>query len=147
MSYRWTEDDLQSTLRSRAARLAQQMGPGPIASPAPPPKARRNKFLNVKTTDAQGIVHDGKGEAQRWQELKLLERGGSIRSLRRQVPYALVVNGVLVATYFADFVYVDGEATIVEDHKSPRTRALKDFRMKVKLMQALHGIQIREVTK
>jgi hypothetical protein len=95
----------------------------------------------------QGIVHDGKGECERWQELQLLERGGSIRALRRQVPYALVVNGLLVATYFADFVYLDGEATIVEDHKSPRTRKLKDFRMKVKLMQALHGIQIREVTK
>jgi hypothetical protein len=142
MAYRWTLDDLRKT---PAGQRALTNIPVPAASAAPQPK--RQKFLNVKTTDMQGIVHDGKGECERWQELQLLERGGSIRALRRQVPYALVVNGLLVATYFADFVYLDGEATIVEDHKSPRTRKLKDFRMKVKLMQALHGIQIREVTK
>lgn len=142
---RWTQDDLDKFLLSKGlwSRPTEAM-PIPVALT---PQPKRPKYLNVKTTDHAGIVHDGKGECERWQELQLLEHAGSIRCLRRQVPYALVVEGVLVATYIADFVYADGESTVVEDHKSPRTRKLKDFRIKVKLMQALHGIQIREVTK
>lgn len=111
------------------------------------PKAKRNKFLNVKTTDAQGIVHDGKGECQRWGELQLLEKAGAITRLLRQVVYAFVDNGRLITTYKADFDYYDGAAHIVEDHKSPRTRKLASYRHKVKLMQSQYGIQIREVTK
>lgn len=106
---------------------------------------KRPKYLNCKTTDLQGVVHDAKGEWQRHEALKLMERAGEIRNLRRQVVYALVVNGLLITTYKADFVYEDGAATIVEDRKSPRTRKLESFRHKVKLMQALHGIQVREV--
>jgi hypothetical protein len=112
---------------------------------AQPPKPKRPKYHNVPTQSADGIVHDAKGECERWEELRLLERAGSIRSLRRQVPYALVVSGVLVCTYIADFVYEDGAATVVEDRKSPRTRQLAAFRIKRKLMLACHGIEVREV--
>ena len=106
---------------------------------------RGPKYHNVKTTSSDGITHDAKGECERWEELRLLERSGAIRSLRRQVPFALVVGGVLVCTYIADFVYEDGAATIVEDRKSPRTRQLSAYRIKAKLMQALYGLQVREV--
>lgn len=108
-------------------------------------KAKTPKYRNVKTASVDGIVHDAKGESQRWEDLKLMERAGEIRNLRRQVVYALVVNGLLVTTYKADFVYEDGAATVVEDRKSPRTRKLESFRHKVKLMQAIHGLQVREV--
>lgn len=145
---RMTEEQYQDFIRRQMRTfLAESNGLMPITSPAPPAKATGPKFLNVKTTDAQGIVHDGKGECERWQELQLLERAGAISQLRRQVPFAFVVSGVLIAQYFADFVYREGEATIVEDHKSPRTRQLAAYSIKRKLMQALHGIQIREVTK
>jgi hypothetical protein len=105
----------------------------------------RSKYGNRKVTDASGAVHDSGKEFRRWQVLELRERAGEIRSLRRQVPYALVVNGVLVCQYIADAVYVEGEATIVEDTKSDITRKKDSYRIKLKLMQAIHGIQIREV--
>jgi hypothetical protein len=131
---RWTSEDLDAYIARLKAPIVAR------ASVTKPPKYR-----NQKTRDASGVLHDGKGELKRWEELKLLEHAGSIRCLRRQVPYALVVEGLLIATYIADFVYQDGEATIVEDHKSAVTRKLRDFRMKLKLMQALHKVQIREV--
>lgn len=130
MAYRWTEEDLAKVKRMPACLV---------------PKAKPSKYGNRKVTDATGAVHDSTKEFRRWQELELLERSGSIRCLRRQVPYALVVEGALIAKYIADFVYVDGEATIVEDVKSPPTRKLEAYRMKVRMMAALHKIQVREV--
>lgn len=59
--------------------------------------------------------------------------------------YALVVNGVLVCQYIADFVYVEGEATVCEDVKSPITRTKPEYRIKAKLMAAIHNLQVREV--
>lgn len=134
MTARWTSEDLDAYIARLKAPIVAR------ASVTKPPKYR-----NKKTRDASGVLHDGKGELKRWEDLKLMERAGEIRHLRRQVPFALVVSGVLVCTYVADFVYEDGAATIVEDHKSPPTRKLAAFRIKAKLMQALHGIQIREV--
>jgi hypothetical protein len=140
MAYRWTFEDVER-VQKRNGVTTWEVPPG-----APSTKSTRPpKYRNVKTTSADGIVHDAKGECERWEELKLMERAGEIRHLRRQVPFALVVSGILVCTYVADFVYEDGAATIVEDHKSEPTRELAAYVIKRKLMQALHGLQIREV--
>ena len=135
---RWTQEQLDAWTR-------QRQGSMPIASPAPSPKARRAKFNNRKVTDATGAVHDSTKEYRRWCELELRERAGEIRNLRRQVPYALVVEQSLIARYVADFTYEEGAATVVEDCKSPPTRKLEAYRIKVKLMAALHKLQVREV--
>jgi hypothetical protein len=137
MAYRWTEDDLNKLRVQRVVNTFVS-----TAKPAPP---KRPKYGNRKTTDADGITHDSAKEFRRWQELELRARAGDIRSLRRQVPYALVFNGVLICRYIADFVYEDGAATVVEDVKSPATRKLEAYRLKARMMQAIHGIQIREV--
>jgi hypothetical protein len=126
---RWTSEDLDAYI----ARLNR------------PIKAKRPKYGNRKVTDASGAVHDSTKEFRRWQVLELRQRAGEIRSLRRQVPYALVVNGVLVCQYVCDFDYIEGEARVVEDCKSPPTRKLAAYSIKRKLMMAIHGIQIREV--
>lgn len=137
---RWTQEQLDDYQR----RFGITMTTGKeIVTATPQPKPP--KFGNRKTTDVAGVVHDSKGEQRRWQELQLRERAGEIQRLRRQVPYALVVNGLLVCSYVADFDYDEGQAHIVEDHKSKATRKLRDYRIKLKLMQAIHGIQIREV--
>jgi len=107
--------------------------------------AKRPKYGNRKVTDANGDEHDSGKEYRNWCELQLREKAGEISQLRKQVPFACVVNGILICQYIADAVYVEGAATIVEDAKSPKTRMLPAYRLKVKLMQALHGIQIREV--
>lgn len=118
---------------------------GPSRKPLVVPKPARAKYGNRKVTDAAGNVHDSGKEYRRWCELELREKAGEISQLRRQVPYALVVNDVLVCQYIADAVYLEGAATIVEDCKSPPTRAKPEYRIKLKLMQAIHGLQIREV--
>lgn len=125
------------------------------------------KYGNVKTVTSDGIKHDSTKEANRWCELRLLERAGKITNLRRQVEYELIPaqyetyerrgkNGQRLkdglrlverrCCYVADFVYTDLETgkVVVEDTKSPATRT-KDYRIKKKLMLYIHKIKIVEV--
>lgn len=91
----------------------------------------------------QPVIIDGhrfasKLEARRYGELRLLERAGEIRDLRIQPRYDLVVNGVKVGTYVADFAYLDKTGTpVTEDTKSEATARLAVFRLKAKLFRAL----------
>lgn len=71
-----------------------------------------SKYHATKTV-VDGITFDSKKEAKRYAELKLLERAGAIRDLRRQVRYELIsafdVPGkhYRPTSYVADFVYID----------------------------------------
>lgn len=122
----------------------------PIASPAPPPKATLPKYGNRKVTDAEGNVHDSTKEYRRWLELQLREVAGEITELRHHVPFVAVVEGEHICDYEADFTYREGAALIVEDVKPKsakfrKTLAYRHFRLKQKLVQAIHKFQIREV--
>jgi hypothetical protein len=101
------------------------------------------KYHN-QPVEVDGQRFDSKKEANRWAELRLMEKAGLIRALRRQVKFPLTVNGHLVCTYIADFVYEDVEKgrEIVEDAKGVRTPA---YRIKRELILALRGIKIHEV--
>lgn len=136
MATRWTEADLEKL------KLAWH---APRRTPAQLPVKRPSKYGNVKVTGSDGLTHDSRKEYRRWCELELRAKAGEITALRRQVPYALVVNGILVCQYIADAVYEEGAATICEDCKSPQTRKLAAFSIKRKLMQAIHGIQVNEI--
>src|SRR4051794_11332320 len=94
----------------------------------------RSKYGNRKTP-LDGHVFDSAREARRWSELRLLERAGLIRGLERQVSYPLVVNGVKVCEYRADFRYTEGGQVVVEDAKGYRTR---EFILKKKLVWVLY---------
>jgi hypothetical protein len=101
---------------------------------------KRFKFGN-KPTVVDGIKFHSKREAKRYDALRLMERCHAISDLRRQVKYRLEVNGVLIATYTADFVYKQLGEEVVEDVKGyPNDR----WPMKKKLMKAIHGIEILE---
>lgn len=120
-----------------------------------------NKYHNRKVRTSDGIVHDSRKEAIRWQELKLLEEAGKIHELKRQMEFLLIppqyeeiktgkrtkkTKRKLVeraVAYRADFVYHDehGEL-IVEDVKGLRTR---DYIIKRKLMLWVYGIRIKEI--
>ena len=105
-------------------------------------KAKLGKYKSERIT-VDGIKFDSKHEARRYGELKMLERGKAIKGLQLQVTYPLIVNGILVAKYRADFVYNDiSGAVIVEDAKGFRTPA---YKIKKKLMLALYGVKIKEV--
>ena len=121
-----------------------------------------SKYGNIKTTTSDGITHDSIKEANRWCELKLLERAGEIHELRRQVEFTLIPEqreysfedvlahnrklskGKLLergCNYVADFVYYEGGKLVVEDVKGKRT---KEYIIKRKLMLWIHGIKIKE---
>ena len=126
---------------------------------------RRNgtKYNATKIT-ADGHTFDSKHEYQRYCELKLLERAGTITDLQMQVKFVLipsqyepdtvkvlksgkekVVKGKLIereCSYIADFVYQYKGKTVVEDSKGFRT---KEYVLKRKMMLYFHGIRISEV--
>lgn len=97
----------------------------------------------------QPCIVDGKrfaskGEARRYQALRILEADGWIANLQCQVRYPIRINDVLVCTYIADFVYVEDGEKVVEDYKGARTAV---YRLKAKLMQAVYGITIKETSR
>lgn len=107
-----------------------------------------SKYHATKTV-IDGITFDSKREAKRYQELKLLERAGAIRDLKRQVRYELIpafdVGGkhYRPTSYVADFVYTDTAtgAEVVEDCKGYRTDV---YRLKAKLFAHKFGVAILE---
>lgn len=103
-------------------------------------RKRANKYGAVRTT-VDGVTFHGKGEAKRYHELRLLERAGEISALNRQVTFPLTVNGVRICDYVADFSYVRQGVLFVEDFKGVRTA---EYRLKKKLMRAVHGVEIHE---
>lgn len=108
-----------------------------------------NKYHNRKIV-REGETYDSVKEYRRAKELELLEKGGVIKDLKRQVRFEIIPSqrgedGKVVeraVTYVADFVYFEGDKLIVEDTKGFRT---KDYIIKRKLMRYLLGINIREV--
>ena len=72
-------------------------------------------------------------------------KAGEIKNLEKQVRFPIIVNGVKVCTYVADYVYDEMAGRVVEDVKSEFTRKDPVYRLKYKLMKACHGIDIREV--
>jgi hypothetical protein len=100
-----------------------------------------NKY-RAKRTKADGMMFHSQREAERWQQLRLLEKAGLISNLQRQVSYECWVNGQRVCKWIADFVYNDThKVKIVEDSKGPKT---PEYKLKRKLMKACHGIDILE---
>lgn len=106
-----------------------------------PPK--RSKYGNKKV-EVDGVKFDSIKEAHRYGQLKMLEMSGWISNLRMQERFPLVVNGVKVGAYVADFVYDQNGKTVVEDVKSPITRKNRAYRLKRKILAAL-GVEIVEV--
>lgn len=102
-----------------------------------------SKYHNIKT-ERDGYIFDSKKEAARYQELVLLQLAGVIADLELQPKYDLLVNGVKIGTYMADFRYKDiaTDETIVEDAKGVRTAL---YRRSKKHMKAQYGIDIKEV--
>lgn len=99
---------------------------------APPPKGR-NKYGAVKTPVDAGVA-DSKAEAERWHELRLLERAGQIADLRFHPRYTLP-GGVV---YEADSSYTEGGAEVVEDVKGGTATQTPAFRLKWRQMAACY---------
>lgn len=63
-----------------------------------------------------GLVKDSKFEAKVGMDLELKKRAGLIIEIKPQYPIELMVNGVKVTTYRADYfvTYSDGSQEIIE---------------------------------
>ena len=106
-------------------------------------RKKGNKYKNIKTV-VDGITFDSKKEAARYQELKLMERAGTILGLQLQPKFPIFINGKKVFEYRADFQYYDSDETtrIVEDVKGVKTDV---YKLKKKCVEASYGIEITEV--
>lgn len=103
---------------------------------------------HAKRTPLNGFIFDSIAEAHRYSELKLAVDNGVISELKIHPRYPIEVNGVKVCAYIADFYYLDRDGSpVVEDVKSNWTRTLPVYRLKRKLMKAVHGIEILEVLR
>lgn len=100
------------------------------------------KYHNTKTV-ADGIKFDSKLEAERYAQLKILERAGVIRDLELQPEYELIPsfkkNGKTwrKTVYKADFRYIlaDCDKIIIEDVKGSTAVITDVFRLKQKLFE------------
>lgn len=108
-------------------------------------KVPANKFGAISTT-VDGIRFASRAEAKRYGELCILQKAGLISDLKCQPRYELSVNGVRVCEYIADFSYIERGKGVVEDVKSPATRT-PVYLLKKKLMKAIHGLEVVEVTR
>lgn len=113
---------------------------------------KRSKYRAVKTT-VDGITFDSKKEAQRYHELKLMEKAGHIRALELQPRFPLWVHTglvnrapVTIGEWRADFSYEQdcsgGWVERVEDVKGFKTAL---YRWKKKHFEAQYGIEISEI--
>ena len=108
----------------------------------------RSKYGSKKTI-VDNIKFDSKWEAERYGQLKAMERAMFIRDLELQVPYDIVVNDVKICRYFEDFRYKKESnhtitndeyyVEVVEDAKGFET---PEFKLKKKLMKAVFNIDI-----
>lgn len=84
---------------------------------------------------------DSKAEQKQYICLLKALHSGKITDLQRQVRYRLEINGIHICDYIADFEYKDCEGKKhVLDVKGFTTAG---FRLKRKLMEAIHGIKIK----
>lgn len=125
---------------------------------------RKSKYGAEKVA-IDGIKFDSKKEANRYRELKILEKIGEITNLQMQVKYVLIpaqrepdtvgkrggiIKGKLIereVSYIADFVYTDVNGNrVVEDVKGYRGGgAYEVFKIKRKLMLYIQKIKVEEV--
>jgi len=108
-------------------------------------KSKPSKMKNIKC-EADGFRFASKKERARYGQLKLLLRSGAITELQVQPKFELVVRKHLICRYFADFSYYEGtgpKQLVVEDVKGRKSGgAFEQFRIKAKLMKAIHGIDV-----
>lgn len=94
------------------------------------------KYKNKKTV-VDGMTFDSKKEADRYCELKILQKIGEISDLKIQVPFQLIPknHGERAVKYIADFTYIQNQKLIIEDVKGCKTR---EYILKRKLFKYLY---------
>lgn len=98
----------------------------------------------------QGLIHhfpSGR-EGQRYAILRQKEQYGLISGLLVHPRFPVVINGIDVFFYEADFLYFSDHSLVVEDVKATSNPKGWDpvFKLKKRCVEAAHGITVRIVT-
>lgn len=146
---RWSAEQLAA----HTAKMKQTVDAAPRPLHVAQPAAKRQKYGNKVTTDADGVKHASKKQAMRYRDLGLLLKSGEILMLAREVRFRLPGS----VEWIADHVYAtqrgleviaglveSGDVTI-EDVKSPATQKNAVYRMKKKQVRECLGIEIKEI--
>lgn len=130
------------------AKAAQEPTPGHITPYDAAAVKRPPKFGN-RRVEVDGEWFDSAKEARRWSALRLMERAGEIRNLRRQVRWPLTSgpDASVVAHYVADFDYEERQAgvwqAVTEDVKGGEATRTDIFKLKAKMFALCHDREIR----
>lgn len=85
-------------------------------------------------------------EATRYAELRLLEKFKKIANLKCQPTFPIKINGIHVRDYRADFSYKqNGGQQVIEDVKGKKAYMTDLSKLKIDIVQALYGIEIKIV--
>lgn len=111
---------------------------------------KKKPKYGANKTFYDGIKFDSQREANRYAELKLLEKAGRIENLQLQVTYELqpafefLGSRIRAINYVADFVYFDKRTneTVVEDVKGMKTPV---YKLKKKMFEYRYKMEIKEV--
>jgi hypothetical protein len=108
-----------------------------------------NKF-NAKKTIIDGITFDSKKEASYYIRLGALMRAKNesdrVVNIELQPRYDIIINDEKIGHYKADFKvdYADGRTEIIDVKGYKKGAAYQLFRLKKKVIEALHNIKIIE---
>lgn len=108
-----------------------------------------NKY-GAKKTEYNGRLYDSKKEAQYASILDLSKRAIAptcrVVSWEPQVRFDIVINDKKICSYYLDFLvkYADGHIEHI-DVKGGRATKTAVYRLKKKLVEAVHNIKIKEV--
>lgn len=150
---RWTSEDAAKHQAKVRALTLPTLNPAkklavwsdPAAARDPTLEKKRSKYGAYRVTDEQGRTYDSKKEMRQFHELLLREKAGEISDLRRQVRFALNVNGIHICDYVADAAWTENGAEVVADTKSEATSKIQSYRIKKKLMLAIWSIEVKEL--
>lgn len=109
-----------------------------------PVPTKERKYRNEPQV-VDGIKFDSVKEAKRYSVLKIKERIGEISDLSFHPSFDIIINGLKVCSYKADFQYFVDGCSVVEDVKSDPTAQKQVYRLKKKLMKAVMGIDVVEI--
>lgn len=170
MSLNISLSDLPEPYRKQATeKIISQMKKKQPTATQIPQKEKKAEKLHNKKVERCGKTFDSIKEADRYDELLLMERQGVICNLEWQKKFPLLPaqyktvirygkNGARLkdgqklveraVDYYADFVYEKDGILVVEDvkgYRNPSSAAYAKFVLKRKMMLYFHGIEITEI--
>ena len=135
---------IDEAVRTGKVKIVSSVSVGDVSSGVPEEDlVKKPKKYRNQPTELDGILFDSKKEANRWFQLKLMEKAGEVRELGRQVPFVLRVSENVIGKIVLDLVYYDEKLAemVYEDVKSPAT-ITQLFKWKRKHFEAQYGLKI-----